>query len=95
MRFEQTCAARSFRSDAIDIRRQLRVTSFQCFGRSDAVNILEVVLKVLNGVKRYDALWVRTICRLGIVEGLNMALDVLLPAKSIEKLIESLRCRQI
>ena len=59
------------------------------------MDILEVVSKVLNRVKRYDVLWVRTICRLGIVEGLNMALDVLLPAKSIEKLIESLICRQM
>lgn len=94
MRFEQTYATRSFRSDAIDFGRQLRVTSFQCFGQGDAVNILEMVLEILNGVKRYDALWVWAICRLGIAEGLNMALDVLLPAKSIEKLIESLRCRQ-
>ncbi len=59
------------------------------------MNVLEMVLEILNGVKRYDALWMRTICRLDIAEGLNMALDVLLPAKSIEKLIESLRCRQL
>ena len=54
-----------------------------------------MVLEILNGVKGYNALRVRTIYCLDIAKGLNMVLDVLLPAKSIEKLIESLRCRQI
>lgn len=59
------------------------------------MDILKVVLEILNGVKRYNALWVRATCCTGIVEGLDMALDVFQPAKSIEKLIDSLRGRQL
>ena len=52
-------------------------------------------MEILNRVKRCDALQVRAFWGLVFVRGLNIALDVFLPAKSIKELVKSLRRRQL